>query len=155
MPARAPSPDTITGRRARAINARGLCERCVGRRDGEVGDASARAARTSVGGGGQGLHLVGEHEVGDTPLPERVLARQVHQLDVVGVALHGLGRDRHIGEGGGEVEILERAPAADLRRHLPRDGEHRRAVDLRVVQTGEQVRRSGSRDRETRGELAR
>ena len=58
-----------------------------------------------------------------------------------------------VGERGREVEILERAAAAHLRRHLARDREHRRPVDLGVVQTGEQVRGARARDREARREL--
>ena len=93
--------------------------------------------------------------MGDTALDERVLARQAHQLAVVGVALHRLRVDRDVGERGGEVEVLERAAPAHLRRHLPGDREHRRAVDLGVVETGEQVGRTRPRDREARGQLAR
>ena len=90
----------------------------------------------------------------DAALHERVLAREAHQLGVVGVALHGLRVDRDVGERGGEVEVLERAAAAHLRRHLARDREHRRAVDLGVVQPGEQVGGARARDREARRELA-
>ena len=60
-----------------------------GGRDRGVGQASARRAGCGVARG-QCLHLVGQHEVRDAALYERVLAGQAHQLGVVGVALHGL-----------------------------------------------------------------
>ncbi len=57
-----------------------------------------------------------------------------------------------------QVEVLERAAAEHARRHLPGDGQHRRAVELGVVQAGEQVRRARAGDGEARrrppGELA-
>ena len=56
-----------------------------------------------------------------------------------------------VGERGGEIDVLERAAAEHLRRHLARDREHRRAVDLGVVETGEQVGRSRARDPEAGG----
>ena len=121
------------------------CDRGVG----EPADRSAnpRVARR------QHLHLVGKHEVRDAALHERVLAREAHQLTVVGVALHGLCEQGDVGERGGEVEILERAPAAHLRRHLTRDRKHGRAVDLGVVETSEQVGRAGPGDGEARRQL--
>ena len=123
-------------------------ERTRCRPTGPLGEPAAGVA------GRERLHLVGEHEVRDAALHERVLAREAHQLGVVGVALHGLRVERDVGERGGEVEVLERAAPAHLRRHLPRDREHRRAIDLGVVETGEQVGGARARDREARGELA-
>ena len=127
----------------------------LGRCDRGVGEPAARRADRRGVAGRQHLHLVGQHEVRDAALHERVLAREAHQLAVVGVALHGLRVERDVGERGGEVEILERAAPAHLRRHLARDREHRRAVDLGVVEAGEQVggaraRRSRSRRRACR-----
>ncbi len=140
---------------ARARDERvGLLDRGRGGRDREIGDAPTRATGPRAVGRGERLHLVGQHEVGDAALVERVLAREVHELDLVGVAVHRLGRDRDVGERGGEIEVLERAPTAHLRRHLTRDREHRRAVDLGVVQTGEQVGGARTGDREARGQAA-
>ena len=81
----------ITGRlRAGEQRDRAL-DRAVGRRDRGVGEPAARRppARASSPAG-QHLHLVGEHEVRDAALHERVLAREAHQLAVIGVALHRL-----------------------------------------------------------------
>jgi len=46
---------------------------------------------------------------------------------------------------------LEGPAAEHLRRHLPGDREHRRAIDLRVVEAGEQIGGAGPGDGETRG----
>jgi hypothetical protein len=73
------------------------------------------------------------------------------QLGVVAARLHGGGGDRDVLEDGREVEVLERATAADLGRHLAGDRDHGRLVQLRVVQTGQQVGRARPRDREARG----
>ena len=120
-------PTTITGRFAPGDQRAGLFDRV--RRRGAIARSATRPLGppgASVGRGGQCLHLVGQHEVRHAALHERVLAREVHQLDVVGVALDRLGRHRDVGERGREVEILERAATAHLRRHLARDREHRR-----------------------------
>ena len=116
------------------------------------GGAIAVSARRPLGepdrarvAGRERLYLVGQHEVGDTALHERVLAREAHQLAVVGVALHRLRVERDVGERGGEIEVLERAAPAHLRRNLARDREHRSAVDLGVVEAGEQVGRARAR----------
>ena len=57
-----------------------------------------------------------------------------------------------------EVEVLERAAAEHLRRHLPGDRDHRGAVQLGVVEAGEQVGRAragdGEAGRRPAGELA-
>ena len=68
------------------------------------------------------------------PLEHGVLERQRHELGVVGVGQHGAREAGDVGEGAGEVEVLERAAAEHLGRHLPGDGQHRRPVDLGVVE---------------------
>jgi hypothetical protein len=60
---------------------------------------------------------------------------------------HRRGERGDVAEGGGQVEVLKRA-RAELRRHLSRDGEHRRAVDLGVVEDGQQVDRARAGDRQ-------
>ncbi len=104
------------------------------------------------------LHLVGKHEVGDAAPVQRVLDGGRGELGVVGARVHGHRGQRDVAEDGREVEVLERAAAQHLRRHLPGDRDHRRAVELGVVQPGEQVGRAGPGDREAGrgapGELA-
>ena len=54
-------------------------------------------------------------------------------------------------EHGGQVDVLERAAAEHLRGDLARDRDHGSPVDLRVVETGEQVRRPRPGDGEAGG----
>ena len=151
---RAPCPTMITGRRAARSRSSAASS---------GGGAMRRSARRPSGpcGGrvrGQVLHLVGEHEVGDAAPVDRVLDRGGGELGVVGARVHGHRGDRDVAEDRRQVEVLERAPAQHLRRHLPGDREHRSAVELGVVEPGEQVGRAGPGDREARrgtaGELA-
>ena len=90
----------------------------------------------------------------DPALQERVLAREGHELRVIGALVHGAREHRHVGERRVQVDILEGAPTDHLRRHLTREREHGRAVDLRVVETCEQVGGTRARDREAGRELA-
>ena len=122
-------------------------------RDVERREPPGRAARRLVRGGDR-LHVVGEDEVRDVALEDGVLAGEVHQLRVPGAGLHGLtpGRDRR--ERRGEVDLLEGPRAEHLRLDLAGQRQQRRAVDLRVVQAGEQVRRARARDRQAGGGAA-
>ena len=123
-------------------------------RDRGVGEPADRCADPRGSPAGSICTSSGSTRCDDAALYERVLAREAHQLPVIGVALHRLREQRDVGERRGEVEVLERAPAAHLRRHLARDREHRRAVDLGVVQAGEQVGRARPGDGEAGGEFA-
>ena len=58
---------------------------------------------------------------------------------------------RDVGERRAQVEVLERAAAEHLGRHLARHRDDRGPVDLRVVQPGEQVGRAGPGDAEACG----
>ncbi len=69
--------------------------------------------------------------------------------------MHRAGEGGDVGERGAEVEVLERASSHHLRRHLTGDGQRRRAVDLGVVEPGEQVGRAGPGDREAGRRTAR
>jgi hypothetical protein len=66
-------------------------------------------------GGRECLHLVREDQVGGALLEDRVLARERHQLGVLGGLEHGLGPARHLAEGGAEVDLLKRARTAIVR----------------------------------------
>nr|WP_228521576.1 hypothetical protein [Nocardioides islandensis] len=102
--------------------------------------------------------LVGEDEVGDAAPVDGVLHRQRGQLGGVAARRDGRVPDRHVAEHGLQVDVLERPAAQHARRDLPGERQHRRAVQLGVVQAGQQVRRAGSGDREAgrraAGELA-
>ncbi len=100
------------------------------------------------------LHLVGEDQVRHSTPVHRVLDGEGGQLR--GVATGGDGRvpDRHVAEHRLEVDVLEGAAAEHARRDLPRQGQHGRAVELGVVQAGEQVRRARTGDGEARGRAA-
>ena len=68
----------------------GVGERVGGRRDLVVADAPDGAGRRCVVGYGLHLDLVGEHDVRDVAADERVLARERHQLGVIGLGEDGL-----------------------------------------------------------------
>src|SRR5439155_13234033 len=76
------------------------------------------------------------------------------EFGMVRSTVDGRGPGRHVTEHGREVDVLERAPAEDLRRDLPRDRDDRRLVELGVVQAGQQVRRTRPGDGETGGGTA-
>jgi hypothetical protein len=135
-----------------------VVDRLGRRRDPERRDAAVRTAGLCIHGRRQRLHLVGEDQVRDVAPQQRVLAREVHQLDRVGVVQHGLAPGGDGAERAREVDLLERAGTEHLRVHLAGEREHRRTIDLRVPQAGEQVRGARPRDRQARrgpsGELA-
>ena len=87
----------------------------------------------------------------DVAAQQRVLAREVHQLDRVGVAQHRLAPGRDRAERARQVDLLERAGAEHLRVDLAGEREDRRAIDLRVPQPGEEVGGARSGDREAGG----
>ena len=72
-----------SGRRASSSDVGGRRD-LDGRRRGRGGTAAGTL------GGRVHLHLVGQHQVGDLALDERVLERERHQLGVVRVGQHGL-----------------------------------------------------------------
>jgi hypothetical protein len=86
------------------------------------------------------LHFVGEDEVGDTPVQDCALARQVHELGVLAGGEDRLAPLGHLAEGSGQVDFLEGAGSEHLRVHLPGEGQHRRAIHVGVPETGQQVR---------------
>src|SRR6185437_12121315 len=66
----------------------------------------------------------------------------------------GGGPGGDVPEDGGQVEVLERAPAEHLGGHLAGDRDDRGLVELGVVQAGEQVGRTGAGDGEAGGRAA-
>ncbi|NYD32424.1 hypothetical protein BJ958_003970 [Nocardioides kongjuensis] len=108
--------------------------------------ATVRQARGRVAG--LLLDLVGQDEVGDPAPVHGVLHRERRQLGVVGAGLHRRGRHGDVAEDGGQVEVLEGAPAAGRRRHLSGDRDHRRPVEPGVVQARDEVGRPRTGDRE-------
>ena len=155
---RAPWPTMITGRCEPRRSRSASSSDSAGGAIAERRDAAGRAARRGALGRRQRLHLVGEDQVRDVAAQQRVLAREVHQLDRVGVVQHRLAPRGDRAERARQVDLLERARAEHLRVDLAGQREHRRAVDLRVPQPGEQVRGAGAGDRQARrgaaGELA-
>ena len=89
--------------------------------------------------GSQDLHLVGQHDVGNIAFNQRGLARQAHDLCWVCSRMDCLAKCRHVGEGPFEVKILKGTATLVLRWDLPREREHRRSVDLGVVEASEQI----------------
>jgi hypothetical protein len=78
------------------------------------------------------LYFVGEDQMRRALLEDRVLARERHQLGVLGGLEHRLGPARDLPERSGEVDLLERARAEHLRIDLAGQGHHGRAVHVRV-----------------------
>jgi hypothetical protein len=145
-----------TGRRAARTNAAERIQRL-----GVGQDASGREPARRFGRGllaRQDLNLIRQHQMRDPAAVDRPLDRESGEFGVVAAREHGLSRDRDIGEDGRQVEILKRPATAHRRRHLPRHCDHRGAIQLRVVEPGQQVRRARPGDRETHrrsaGELA-
>ena len=134
-----------------------LVERTRRRADLQRRETAIRAGRVAVSGG-ECLHLVGEDQVRGALLEDRVLARKGHQLGVLGGLEHRLGPPSDLSERSREVHFLERPGSEHLGVDLPGQRQYRRAVNVRVPETGEQVRCSRSCDREARrgpaGELA-
>ena len=73
---------------------------------------------------------------------------------MIGMVGDGLGVSGDVGERRGKVHVLERAPAANLARDLAGQRQDGSAINLRVVQAGEQVRRPGTGDGEAGREFA-
>jgi hypothetical protein len=128
----------------------------AGRQDPPLGEAALGPVR--LGPRADNLDLVGQHQVGDPAAVEGVLDREGGEFGVVGARLHRRGGHGHVAEDRGQVQVLEGAAAEHLRRHLSGDRDHRGAVELGVVQAGEQVRRAwagyGEADRRTAGQLS-
>ena len=78
----------------------------------------------------------------------RITAREVLACGLDWIFAPNLAVAGDIGEGGGEIGVLERAATPHLRRHLAREGQHRRTIGLGVVEPGEQIGRAGPRDAE-------
>jgi hypothetical protein len=112
---------------------------------------SPAARPPSASSGAAASAPVGEDQVRDVAPQQRVLAREVHQLDRVGVVQHRLAPARDRAERADQVDLLERAGAEHLGVDLAGEREHRRAVDLRVPQAGEQVGGARAGDRQARG----
>ena len=101
------------------------------------------------------LHLVREDQVGDVAVDDRVLHRERRELARVRRREHGLAPLGDRRERLAQRDLLEGAWSEDLGLHLSGQREDRRAVDLRVPQTGQQVRRTRPRDREASGRATR
>ncbi len=87
----------------------------------------------------------------DIPLDQSSLAGEVHELGCVAAGLDDVTVFGNVGEGCLEVEVLECAAALHLGSDLSRDRQDRGAIDLGVVQPGEQIGRTGARYAETGG----
>ena len=86
------------------------------------------------------LHVIGQHEVADIAFYQSCFAGQGHQFGWVGRTVHALAEPGDVGESGFEVKILESASALVFRRYLAAQRQHRRPIDLGIVETGEQIR---------------
>jgi len=128
----------------------GWCD--LGGRDTTLGPSRFAPLR------GQGLDLVGKDDVRDAPVEVRVLAGQRGQLGGVARVEQRLRPLRDLAVRRLEVDLLEGASAENLDVDLARQCQHRGAVDVRVPQSGQHVRRAGARDGEASrgasGELA-
>jgi hypothetical protein len=79
---------------------------------GREPDAAVGAA--GFGPAGSDLHFVRQDQVANGSVEQRVLAGERHQLGVVRPGENGLGVSGHIGEGCGQVQVLE-SPSAEAR----------------------------------------
>ena len=84
-----------------------------------------------------------------------MLQRERHELRVPGAGEHRVTELRHALERGAEIHFLERTRAEDLRVDLPGERENRGTIDLGVPESGEEIRRAGSRDRKAGRRAAR
>ena len=105
----------------------------------------------------QYLHFIGYHQVGDPAFEDGMFERQRHQLGVLGTGTHHLRIDRDIGKRGQQIDVLKRPLAGHRGIHIAGQRQHRCPVGLRVIESGQQIRRTRSRDPEagrgTAGEL--
>jgi hypothetical protein len=100
---------------------------------------------------GLGLHLVGKDQMGHPAGITRMLHRQRRQFGVVTVAVRCRRPGGHVPEDHAQVKVLERAAAKFPGGDLAGNRQHRRLVQLGVVQAGEHVRRARAGDREACG----
>ena len=83
-----------------------------------------------------GLHLIGQDEVGHVAFDNGTLERQRCELGMVTCRKDGLAEPGYRFKGRGQVDLLERPRTQHLGIHLPGQGHDRRAVHLCVPQTG-------------------
>lgn len=121
----------------------------VGRPDAPVGAAGALVS------GVEGLHLVGEDQVGDVPVDHGRLDCQRRQLGMPAARQDGVAEPGDGGEGRCEIDLLERPGPRHLRGDLARECHHRRPVQPGVPEPGQQVGGPGPRDRQAGGRPAR
>ena len=136
----------------------GLRHRARRRRDAQVGACGPRARHRRSSGAGSVWTSSGKIRCATSRSQQRVLDAQRGELGVAALGQHGLRPARDRRERRREVDVLKRAGAEHLHVHLAGQREHRRAVDLRVPEAGDEVRRAGPGDRQARrrpaGELA-
>ena len=154
MSKRAPWPTMITGRLAPREQLDRRSQR-LARRGDLLGRDTALGPDGCFVAGRERLDLVGKDQVGDVAAQDRVLRRQARQLGVAAGREHRLAEGGHRAVGRVQVDLLEGAGAQHLRVDLSGQGDHRRAVDLRVPEARQQVRRSGAGDRQARRRPAR
>ena len=127
----------------------GILQRIGGRRNGPAGHPAGGASRLAALGRRQHLDLVGKNEVRYPPVQDRALARQVDQFGVLAGVKDRLAPLRDLPERGLQVDFLERPRSEHLRVDLPGQRQHRRAVDVRVPEPGQKIRRPGPRNGQT------
>lgn len=102
----------------------------------------------------QVLQIAGEDEDADSVLRHGDANPPVHHVAHLGGDLGLLHVIGHVGEHPVEVELLLVVRAASRPGGLADDGQHRRMVELGVVEAGDEVRRAGAPGREADADLA-